>query len=478
MAIAVVFATDSPHLAPTDASTDATAELQAAIDATPDGGTCIIPPVAGGYIISGTPLLVINTKKIHVCGDNTLIRQTTPGLDVFKLVSGGLATDQDRFADFAVISGFDCQMNTEDGTVDYSEDYNRCTLEGVPIGNCGVVYDDEVLPSSNNASRNETWPMTFCTVRDMVFSVTTKSTTHKTCGVYVAGAAYGWKFINLRSDGVGTMVAVMLPGVRRITSETGSGTLNHSSGTYAANAQVEVCFHTKFGTAPTGLSRRTQLFTKSPANGNTQLALTSGGATINPTLGTAPIYIFAVDEHSDVFSPDGTTISEITHYGGHCVFSIPQPEGLKVGRIDGYGQDAVGFAIDSVASDTVSREIGLTNTITGPIYLESPQTNPIDEDEDFIRIDWKSGVILGLQIRGTDSNGGRPRIRLKGQGYQVLGLYMLSNSSQDQPDLVVDGDGIFVRGLAHTSCTVTSNGLNNDIVITKDTAGGAPHTVL
>jgi hypothetical protein len=480
MARADVIATAAPFNAPTNGSTPASSALQAAINATPENGICVIPPCDNGYVLT-TPLIVPGTKKFKLLGSGwggTLLRQTAEGQDVIRFATAGVGTDQDRFSDFCEIAGFELRCNTGNGSTDYSPNFNRCTYEGVPIGPCGIVYDDTVLPSSANASRNETWPLTFCTIRDCTFSVTTKGTGHKMGGVYVSGAAYGWKWLRLRGDNMGVMIAVMLPGVRRILSETGAGTLNHSGGSYAANAEVEACFHTKFGTAPTGLSRRTKMFTKSPGAGTTQLALTSGGATINPTLGTAPLYVFAVEEHSDVFSPDGTIIDDITHYGGHCTFSIPQPEGLKVGRIDAYGQDACLFGVDAVASGTGSRDEAISCEIGGPIYAESPQTNPIAAAENFVKIHMAGGKLSGLQIRGTDASGGRPKVRLDGIGWQADGIYLLSSAGQDQPDLIVDGDGIEVRGLAHVDCTVTDNGSNNTIRVVEDDATAALHAVI
>jgi hypothetical protein len=473
MATAEIIATEAPFNAPTNGSTNAKTQIQAAIDATPDRGICILPPVTNGYTIN-QPLILPRDRKIKFTGGGwgcTLIKQASASTDVIKFASGGVSTDQDRFDDFAEISGFELQLNTELGTTDYSPAFDRCTYEGIPISACGIVFDDPVLPSSADTSRNETWPLTFCTVRDITISVTTKGANHRVGGIYVGGAAYGWKFQRIRGDNMGVMLACMLPGVRRISGKSGSNLTFARAATYANNAQVETCYNTHFGTAPTLITRRQELFTRNPTSGVVGLSLTNGGAVLNPTLGTAPLYVFAVDEHSDVFSPDAITVEDITHYGGHCTWSFPQVEGGRFGRIDAYGQDVMAYALNNVATGTGSRNEAISCLID-LAYYEAPQSNPITAAEDFIKVNMKGGRILHTQIRGTDSAGGRPKVRLDGRGYDA-NFYLLSNSGQDQPDLIIDGDGIDLRGICHVSATITDNGANNTSTMRRDASGAA-----
>jgi hypothetical protein len=460
----------APYNAVGDGSTDDTAAIQAAIDATANDGVVYFPP--GVYSVNR--LNVPHNQAIKFQGASpwaTTLAGRTAGEDIFRITDPNGATVQDRFNKVHVYDNLGFLLNTGSGSPDLTTDLNRCTTAGLAVGPCAIAYVSDYVTSNAAPDISEAWLHSFGVVSNCVVNVTTKHGNHG-CGFIHHGANhYGWTYQNIWLEGANYGITDCLPWCRRVTADSGSNRLTVVNGPnpFQNGQTLFVAAHATTGAMPGGLDRFQIYFVVNRDATSFQLANSSGGGAISLSSGgSGAIYVYGADDFAGEFAPDGISIDRLTHYSGRCVISITNTENLHIGRCDSYGAVAP-LHLYAVQSRTRGAHVGV---VVDAFYSESPQSTTMPVGEDLVHIDSECGAIGYLQIRGETAGTTRPPIRFKGEAYRVQGLDCLSSSSQAQPHIFIEGENIGLFGLVHGSCLLTDTGQDNYYLL-KNTSTGA-----
>ncbi len=452
-----------------DGTTDDTAAIQAAIDATPNDGVVYFPP--GSYSVNR--LNVPHARAIKFQGASpwatTLIGRTA-GEDIFRITDPGGATVQDRFNKVHVYQDLGFLLNTGAGSPDLTTALNRCTSAGLAVGPCCIAYVTNFVPAgTGNPGINAAWLHSFGVVQNCLVNVTAKHGNHGCGFLYFGANHYGWTINNIWIEGAHYGIADCLPWNRRVTADSGTDRLTVVNGTnpFQNGQTLFVAAHATTGTMPTGLSRFQIYFVVNRTASDFQLSLTSGGAAVGFTSnGSGSIYVYGADDFAGEYAPDGNSIDRVTHYSGRCPISLTNTENLHIGRVDSYSAIAP-LHLYAAQSQNRKEHIG---AVVDAYYSESPQAAVMPAGEDAVHIDSDGGCIGYLQVRGADT-GARPPVRFLGRGYRVNGLDLISSLSQQQQDIIIDGSAIQLYGRVHGSTTLTDNGSDNSYLLSQDGGG-------
>jgi hypothetical protein len=460
----------APFNAVGDGSTDDTAAIQAAIDATANDGVVFLPP--GNYSVNR--LNVPHNRAITFRGAGpwaTTLVGRTAGEDIFRITDPGGATVQDRFIKVHVYENLGFLLNTGTGNPDLTTGLNRCTTAGLAVGPCCIAYVTDFVPTgTGDPGINAAWLHSFGVVNNCVVNVTEKHGNHG-CGFIHHGANhYGWTYRNIWIEGGHYGVTDSLPFARRVTVSSASDrfTVTNGANPYQNGQTLFVAAHAATGSMPGGADRFTVYHVVNRDGTSFQLAETSGGSPINMSSnGSGAIYVHAAADFAGEYAPDGITIDRLTHYAGRCPISLTNTENLHIGRVDSYAAVA---ALHLYAVESLNRKEHI-GPVVDAFYSESPQSSTMPPGEDIVHLDAVSGVIGYLQVRGESSNVTDPPVRFRGRGYRVNGLDLISSFSQAQPAIIIDGDNIGLFGRVHTACTLTDNGADNYYLLTQDGGG-------
>ncbi|MEZ5932678.1 MAG: glycosyl hydrolase family 28-related protein [Alphaproteobacteria bacterium] len=460
----------APFNATGDGTTNDTAAIQAAIDATANNGVVYLPP--GNYSVNR--LNVPHNRAIKFQGASpwatTLIGRTS-GQDIFRITDPGGAAVQDRFVKVHVYENLGFRLNTGTGSPNLTTGFNRCTTAGLAVGPCCIAYTTSFVPTATgDPGINAAWLHSFGVVRNCVVNVSTKHANHG-CGFIHHGANhYGWTYENIWIEGAHYGITDSLPWSRRVTVSSSTDRLTVANGTnpFQNGQTLFVAAHTATGAMPGGLNRFQVYHVVNRNSTSFQLSTTSGGAAIDITSnGSGGIYVYGASSFAGEYAPDGITIDRLTHYAGRCPISLTNTENLHIGRVDSYGAVAA-LHLYAVESLTRKENIG---PVVDAFYSESPQSTTMPVGEDIVHVNAVSGAIGYLQVRGESGNVTSPPVRFKGRGYRVNGLDLISSFSQAQPAIILDGSNIGLFGRVHTACTLTDNGSDNYYLLTQDSGG-------
>ncbi|MEM7044605.1 MAG: glycosyl hydrolase family 28-related protein, partial [Pseudomonadota bacterium] len=330
----------APFNAVGDGTTDDTAAIQAAIDATANNGVVYLPP--GSYSVNR--LNVPHNRAIKFQGASpwaTTLVGRAAGEDIFRITDPGGATVQDRFIKVHVYDNLGFVLNTGIGSPDLTTGLNRCTTAGLAVGPCCIAYVTDFVPSgTGNPGINAAWLNSFGVVSNCVVNVSDKHGNHG-CGFIHHGANhYGWTYQNIWIEGGHYGVTDSLPWARRVTVSSGSDRLTVANGAnpFQNGQTLFVAAHSATGTMPSGLNRFQVYHVVNRDGTSFQLSETSGGGAVNITSdGGGSIYVYGAADFAGEYAPDGISIDRLTHYAGRCPISITNTENLHIGRVDSYG---------------------------------------------------------------------------------------------------------------------------------------------
>ncbi len=460
----------APFNAIGDGTTDDTAAIQAAIDATANGGVVYLPP----GIYSVNRLNVPHDRAIKFQGTSpwaSTLAGRTAGEDIFRITDPGGATVQDRFNRVHVYDNLGFILNTGIGSPDLTPGFNRCTTAGLAIGPCCIAYVTDFVPTAmGNPGINAAWLHSFGVVSNCVVKITEKHGNHG-CGFIHHGANhYGWTYQNIWIEGGHYGITDSLPFARRVTFDAGLDQFTVTNGTnpYQDGQTLFVAAHGGTGTMPGNFNRFQVYHVVNRDSTSFQLSATSGGMAINgSSTGNGAIYVYAAADFAGEYAPDGISIDRLTHYAGRCPISITNSENLHIGRVDSYAAIAA-LHLYAVESQNRKEHIG---PVVDAFYSESPQGSAMPAGEDIVHIDAVSGTFGYIQVRGESDNVTNPSVRFAGRGYRVNGLDLISSFSQAQQAIVIEGDNIGLFGRVHTACTLTDNGTDNYYLLTQDGGG-------
>lgn len=460
----------APFNAVGDGSSDDTAAIQAAIDATANDGVVYLPP--GNYSVNR--LSVPHNQSIKFQGASpwaTTLVGRTAGEDIFRITDPGGATVQDRFNRVHVYDNLGFVLNTGSGSPDLTTGLNRCTTAGLAVGPCCIAYVTDFVPSgTGNPGINAAWLHSFGVVSNCVVNVSTKHGNHG-CGFIHHGANhYGWTYQNIWIEGGHYGITDSLPFARRITVSSANDRFTVANGTnpFQNGQTLFVTAHNATGGMPGGFNRFQVYHVVNRDSASFQLATSSGGGAVSASSnGSGAIYVHGAADFAGEYAPDGVSIDRVTHYSGRCPISITNTENLHIGRVDSYAAIAA-LHLYAVESQNRKEHIG---PVVDAFYSESPQGATMPPGEDIVHIDAVSGSIGYIQVRGETANITDPPVRFAGRGYRVNGLDLISSFSQAQPAIILDGDNIGLFGRVHTGCTLTDNGSENYYLLTQDGGG-------
>jgi len=460
----------TPFNAVGDGSTDDTAAIQAAIDATGNNGVVYLPP--GNYSVNR--LNVPHGRAIKFLGASpwaTTMVGRTAGEDIFRITDPGGATVQDRFIRVHVYENLGFVLNTGTGSPDLTTGLNRCTTAGLAVGPCCIAYVTDFVPSgTGNPGINASWLHSFGVVNNCVVNISDKHNNHGCGFIHHGGNHYGWTYRNIWIEGGHYGVTDSLPWVRRVTASNGTDRLTVANGSnpFQNGQTLFVAAHSATGTMPGGFERFQVYHVVNRDSSSFQLAESSGGSAVNITSnGSGSIYVYGAADFASEFAPDGITIDRLTHYAGRCPISLTNTENLHIGRVDSYGSLA---ALHLYALESLTRKEHI-GPVVDAFYSESPQSTIMPLGEDIVHFDAVSGAIGYLQVRGESAGITDPPVRFKGRGYRVAGLDLISSFAQAQPTIIIEGDNIGLFGRVHTASTLTDNGNDNYYLLTQDGGG-------